>query len=386
MKTLILLLTASILISTNLSAQFFENFDQNTTGLSSNCWMLEQINYSTTSSDVITGTVSAYTNPPTSGSGERTIATPFLNVTSTSLSVSFKYKTSSKIAGQATRTIDIGLRDKNGVFTSLQLITMDKNSPTSVLTHNATYSLATTGVYRLELRIGGATGDGNSRVIFDDLSVGASAYYGPVNHCNPAAVAINDTDSLNTISTATGNVLLNDQFPGDNESYTAKLVAAPLQGTVVLNADGTYAYTPPAGFTGGTITFTYSVSDNGFSPSSSNVATVTIKYAALLMLPVNSGRPVSVDHNKKNELQNGTINIRQNPVNTRLELAYAASSKQEYTVHIYSLSGAVLHQENKLSSTGTNVVSIDVQQFAKGMYVVMISNGNTRTAAKFIKR
>jgi hypothetical protein len=197
---------------------------------------------------------------------------------------------------------------------------------------------------------------------------------------------INDTDSLNTISVASGNVLLNDQFPGDNETYTANLIAGPLQGTVVLNPDGTYAYTPPAGFTGGTITFTYSVSDNGFSPSSSNIATVTIKYAALLMLPVNTDRSVAVDRNKKNELQNGTINIRQNPVNTRLELAYAASSKQEYIVRIYSVSGAMLHQENKLSSTGTNVVSVDVQHLAKGMYVVMISNGNTRTASKFIKR
>ncbi len=68
MKTLTLILTASILMSNNVLAQFSENFDQNITGLSSNCWMLEQINYTTTSSDVINGTGSAYTNPPTSGS------------------------------------------------------------------------------------------------------------------------------------------------------------------------------------------------------------------------------------------------------------------------------------------------------------------------------
>ncbi len=121
-------------------------------------------------------------------------------MTSTSLSVSFKYKTSSKISGQATRTIDIGLLDRNGVFTSLQIITMDKNTSTAVLTHNATYTIPSTGVYRLDLRIGGATGDGNSRVIFDDLSVSASAYYGPVNHCNPAAIAVNNTDSVPTLS------------------------------------------------------------------------------------------------------------------------------------------------------------------------------------------
>ena len=73
MKTIIIFLTASMLLVNSVFAQFSENFDQNTTTLSGNCWVLNQINYSTTSGDVINGTGSAYTNPPTSGSGERTI-------------------------------------------------------------------------------------------------------------------------------------------------------------------------------------------------------------------------------------------------------------------------------------------------------------------------
>src|SRR5687768_1924783 len=136
MKTLISLLPVLLLWNFSVNGQFSENFDQNITGLSSNCWVLNQINYSTTSSDVINGTGSAYTNPPTSGSSDRSLSTPFLNMSSTSLSVSFLYKTSSKIAGNATRTIDIGIVDRNGVFTSLQVLTMDKNSSTSVLAHN----------------------------------------------------------------------------------------------------------------------------------------------------------------------------------------------------------------------------------------------------------
>src|SRR5437870_13070530 len=117
------------------------------------------INYTTTAGVVINVTGSAYTNPPTSSSGQRSIGTPFLNVNSTSLNVSFNYKTSSKIAGNATRTIEIGLEDKNGAFTSLQTIVMDKNTPVTVLNHNATYSVAA-GVYRLVISIAGATGDG----------------------------------------------------------------------------------------------------------------------------------------------------------------------------------------------------------------------------------
>jgi hypothetical protein len=276
-----------MLILLNASqAQFTENFDQNITSLQGNCWTMSGINYTTTAGDVINGTGSAYTNPPTNTSGQRNIATPFLNVNSTSLTVSFNYKTSSKIAGNATRTIEIGLMDKNGAFTSLQVLTMDKNTVTTVLNHSATYTLAATGVYRLELIIGGATGDGNSRVIFDDLSVSASAYYGPTSHCNPAAVAVNNSFSVGSISPISGNVLLNDNIPSDNEVYTTSLVSAPSTGTLVLNPDGSFTYTPAAGFTGGTVSFSYQVTDNGYAPTTSNTAIVTLNFPAPVLLPL----------------------------------------------------------------------------------------------------
>ena len=283
MKTLLSII-ASVLFINSVNAQFSENFDQNITNLPANCWSYSNVNYSTTSQDVINGTGSAYTNPPTSGSGIRSITTPYLNVNSTSLTVSFKYKVSSKINGNSTRTIELVLVPLSGPAISLQTITMDNNTPTTVQTLNSTYTLSTTGVYRLELRIGGATGDGNSRVIFDDLYTSASAHY--TTFCNPAASAVNDSYSSNTISDVSGNVLTNDIFPADNETYSAVLVSAPTEGTLVLNANGTFTYTPTSGYTGGTIVFSYQVVDNGYAPSTSNIATVSINYAAPALLPI----------------------------------------------------------------------------------------------------
>jgi hypothetical protein len=283
MKTLLILI-ASILFVNAANAQFSENFDQNITSLPGKCWSYSNVNYSTTSQDVINGTGSAYTNPPTSTSGVRSITTPYLNVNSTSFTVSFKYKVSSKINGNSTRTVEIVLVDKNGAAISLQTLVMNSSTTTSVLTHNNTYTLSTTGVYRLELRIGGATGDGNSRVIFDDLYASASAYY--TNFCNEAATAVNDSYTTTLLSNVSGNVLTNDNFPADNETYSATLVSAPSQGTVVLNADGTFTYTPAAGFTSGTVTFSYQVTDNGFAPATSNIAFVTINYPSQAILPV----------------------------------------------------------------------------------------------------
>lgn len=276
----------AIFASTQLFAQFSENFENNITSLTSNCWTSDQVAYTTTNKDVITGSGSAYTNPPTSGSGDRTLATPFLDMNSNSLAVSFNYKVSSKINGNATRTVRVGITDKNGVFTELDLLTLNSSTPTTVFNYNKSFTIPATGVYRLELRIGGATGDGNSRFIFDDLYVSASAHYGPTTHCNPAPVAVNDTYYIPYPSTYSGNLFTNDNIPADGDTYAAVVVTDSTQGTLVVNTDGTFTFTPATGFLGGTVSFTYQINDNGYTPQVSNIATVTLNFAAASILPM----------------------------------------------------------------------------------------------------
>ncbi len=98
----------------------------------------------------------------------------------------------------------------------------------------------------------------------------------------------------------------------------------------------------------------------------------SVKYSRVIML--------------KGGLQNEEINIRQNPVNTKLEFTFAASSEQKNTVSIYALSGAIVYQKNIQSANGTNSVSVDVQNIPAGMYVVMVTNASGRKATKFVKK
>ena len=56
---------------------------------------------------------------------------------------------------------------------------------------------------------------------------------------------------------------------------TPSVVSAPAHGTVVLNANGTFTYTPATGYSG-TDTFTYEVNDGTVN---SNVATITMNIA-----------------------------------------------------------------------------------------------------------
>ncbi len=99
-------------------------------------------------------------------------------------------------------------------------------------------------------------------------------------------VAINDSYAIvqNTalnIQTVKQGVLGNDTDPGGN-TMSAVLVAGPANGTLNLNANGTFLYTPTLGFSG-TDTFTYDAVDFA---GTSNVATVTISVASHPVLAV----------------------------------------------------------------------------------------------------
>jgi VCBS repeat-containing protein len=89
----------------------------------------------------------------------------------------------------------------------------------------------------------------------------------PVNH---APVAVNDKVTVAAGAAATGNVLANDT-DADNDTLHAALNTGPAHGVVTIADDGTFKYTPTAGYSGSD-SFTYTSSDG----KASSVATVTV--------------------------------------------------------------------------------------------------------------
>jgi VCBS repeat-containing protein len=91
---------------------------------------------------------------------------------------------------------------------------------------------------------------------------------------NDAPVAADDayaTVQNTSLNVAAPGVLVNDT-DADGDPLTAVLVTGPANGTLTLNADGSFTYTPAFNFTG-VDSFTYVANDTTVD---SNVATVTI--------------------------------------------------------------------------------------------------------------
>src|SRR5262249_13054735 len=97
-----------------------------------------------------------------------------------------------------------------------------------------------------------------------------------VNQINHAPVAVDDLYTTRAgqppLTVTAANGLLPNDTDSNDDPLTAVLVANPAHGKLVFNTDGSFTYTPNAGFSG-TDSFTYRAYD---AQALSNVATVSL--------------------------------------------------------------------------------------------------------------
>ena len=133
----------------------------------------------------------------------------------------------------------------------------------------------------------GGTGlDGNDRLISVERLIFADAVIDLTQ--NNAPIAYNDTASTNEDNSVSGNVLTNDfDWEGDSMSATPGTFVG-VYGTLVLNANGSYTYTPNASaqsLAQGQVvqdTFTYTVNAGG----QSDTGTLTVNVSGVNDAPV----------------------------------------------------------------------------------------------------
>ena len=169
-------------------------------------------------------------------------------------------------------------------------------------------------------------------------------------------LANDDYITLNYNENFTFDVRSNDADL-EGEKLTVSLIEGPESGTLTLNNDYTFTYTPVPNFSG-EVNFTYEVSDGENSAN----ASVTIKVDADSYLGVN-------DQNITN------ISIYPNPVVNKLFIQGLLDVSE---TSIYDVLG-------KLVLSNTTSTEIDVSNLKKGIYTIKIEAEQKETIKKFIK-
>ena len=207
---------------------------------------------------------------------------PILSVNGT-LSVFFTYKFNNTLSSGERRWLIFQLVDENNIVkASLDSIEFTNIDTSTVYTYNQSMGTLA-GAYKLFVSYHGI--GGSAAIAIDELEISASPYYN--SGCNSAPVAINDNITGAANRTASGVVTTNDTDP-NSESFNAYLTSPSPHGTVTLNTNGNFSFTPNAGFTGTSTSFTYNICDQGLGVLCSTDATVTISFPAAAggILPV----------------------------------------------------------------------------------------------------
>lgn len=278
--TLLIALACNLILFGQVSEDFEpQNGASPLSALSASCWQFTNINWSNAS--ILSNTGSIFIGPITNGRETGNFSTPFLNCNGP-VTLSFMYCVRNKLNNPATRTVEVGYTNQQGIFTRLDIIVITSSSPAAPQTYTNTFINIPTGIHRFTFMLSG-NADGNTNLYFDKLNINQPQYY--TSGCNTAPIARDDNFTSTTLSVLTGNILNNDSDV-DGENITATIIQQPTTGLLSLNADGSFKFLPALDFTGGPVSFTYLVTDKGCSPLNSNVATVTMNYIPDVTLPI----------------------------------------------------------------------------------------------------
>ena len=78
-----------------------------------------------------------------------------------------------------------------------------------------------------------------------------------------------------------------------------------------------------------------------------------------------------------------SVNLYPNPANENVNMAFNLVNSEEVTVNIYNALGALVMSENKgTMAAGTQMITINTENFANGVYMVELVTGNSKTVTR----
>lgn len=290
MKKIILLACFGMLATLLASAQSGDSFNSRdgvaTTDvkafLQSHCWIFTDFDVNQNSwNPGIEGDGAMVSGTGASSTGSTGIYSPVLDVPGI-ISISFKYKFSSSFSSPTRRWIKVYLvNHENEIQSQLDEVEFTSINSNTVYSYSKTFTPVGSGPYKVYINYQGTGGD--TRIAIDELTFSAPLFY--ASGCNDAPVAGNDHFTGTAQRRASGQLCNNDHDP-NGDSFDCYVITGSPDGTVTINPDHSFVFSPNPGFSGNSTQFTYQICDHGFSPLCSNEATVTIQFPSGGFLPV----------------------------------------------------------------------------------------------------
>jgi VCBS repeat-containing protein len=173
-------------------------------------------------------------------------------------------------AGESSQSLTVTATSSNTALIPNPTVSYTSPGATGSLNYTPVANQSGSAVITVTVRDSGGTSGGGVDTVTRTFNVSVT----PANDAPTGA-----PDSYNAIEdtpfTPTTGVLANDTDPDGDTPLTAVIGDQPASGSVSLNADGTFTYTPPDGFTG-TVSFTYKAKDPSNAESASTTVTITV--------------------------------------------------------------------------------------------------------------
>lgn len=181
--------------------------------------------------------------------------TPYLDISGT-LKVAFLWR---KTATGFPRWIKIILIDQLESRILIDSLNITANPSGTDFYYSKNF--AVTGTYRVYMNFQG--NGGSFRLAVDDISINGTYHYpNPPTTCNRIPTAFPDSNMTAMNKAVSANLRINDIDP-ENEGISTFIQRNPRNGTVTLDSNGNYTYTPTGGFIG-VDTFYYRICDRGY--------------------------------------------------------------------------------------------------------------------------
>ena len=375
----IVLSIATLLTLVTSKAQFSENFNSATIpGLTATCWIVNGMSLTNQPGEAISGT-SIYTAPPTNPNIKIDLYTPILTLLSTSSTVEFDYRLTDALSGNATRTIVVGLVNTLGNVVSSNTVVMNSSSSTAVQHYTHSFSTSLLSLNRVFLRIMGNGGNGNVRLVLDDLQISSSSLLGIGGGCVFAPILESTLPVKLASFTATlgTNNKANLKWTTSSEINTSHFtVQRSIDGTNFDDAGLVFAY-------GSADTKTdYSFADNISAISSSVI------YYRLASVDIDGKteysetRMIRIGKQSANAI---SITAFPNPVINEVRVSIPNEWQNKKVVYeVVNAYGQVTQKMETVSSSQTETIS--TSSLSRGFYIVKVTCEGQSAQQKIVKQ